>query len=69
MQPFLYLIYDKLKKALIYLYYSIPPNENDFLSLAHSGERVAAQAALFTQFLDLIGTLFPCGGSVLPLQV
>jgi hypothetical protein len=60
MQPFLYLyyiLYDKLKKAFLYLYYSIPPNENDFLSLAHGGERVAAQAALFTQFLDLIGTL------------
>ncbi|KAK8589694.1 hypothetical protein V6N12_024085 [Hibiscus sabdariffa] len=51
------LLYDKLKKAFLYLYYSIPPNENDFLSLAHGGERVAAQAALFTQFLDLIGTL------------
>lgn len=69
MQPSIFILYDKLKKAFLYLYYSIPPNENDFLSLAHGGERVAAQATLFTQFLDLIGTLFPCGGSVLPLQV
>lgn len=45
------------------------PNENDFLSLAHGGERVAAQAALFTQFLDLIGTLPSKAPSVLLLQV